>query len=209
MMRQRIRMRFRKLGDLRLISHRDLARTFERWLRRAGVRLRMSEGFHPKAKMSFPSALALGIASVDEVVEFELTEPIEIEQLGERLRQHAPPGLEVAGLTLLGPGEGKAQLRRATYDIPIPQPRRADLEQRIAALREQSSYLIPRDASEEPVDLQAGLEHLELCDGNLRFRLIADQPRSVRPREVLAALGVADLEHEGYFLTRTVVEIAS
>jgi radical SAM-linked protein len=209
MIRQRIRMRFRKLGDLRLISHRDLARTFERWLRRAGVRLRMSEGFHPKAKMSFPSALALGIASLEEVVEFELTEPLEIEQLGERLRPQAPPGLEVADLTLLGPGEGKAQLRRATYEIPIPPPRRARLEQRIAALREQSSYWISRDASEDPVDLQAGLEQLELCDGNLRFRLVADQPRSVRPREVLAALEVADLEHEGSFLTRTVVEIAS
>ena len=34
-----------------------------------GQRESMSEGFHPKARMSFPSALALGIQGADEVME--------------------------------------------------------------------------------------------------------------------------------------------
>ena len=67
MIRVRVRMRFRKQDELRLISHHDLLRTFERWLRRAGLPLRRSEGFHPKPKLSFPLAMALGIAGLDEV----------------------------------------------------------------------------------------------------------------------------------------------
>ena len=72
--RQRVRIHFQKVGDLRWISHRDLVRVFERIFRRAGLKLSMSEGFHPKARMSFPSALALGIAGQDEVMDVELAE---------------------------------------------------------------------------------------------------------------------------------------
>ena len=78
---QRLRIRFRKEGDLRWISHRDLVRTVERLCRRAELALRMSEGFHPKPKMSFPSALALGIEGRGEVMELELVEPVEPQQL--------------------------------------------------------------------------------------------------------------------------------
>ncbi len=59
---------------MRLIGHRDLARAIERTFRRAGLRLGMSQGFHPKPRMSFPSALAVGIAGVDEVMEVEWAE---------------------------------------------------------------------------------------------------------------------------------------
>ena len=62
MVRQRMRIRFTKQGDLRWLSHRDLMRTWERLFRRAGVPLGMTEGFHPKPRMNFPSALAVGIA---------------------------------------------------------------------------------------------------------------------------------------------------
>jgi hypothetical protein len=90
MLRQRVRVRFRKQGDLRWISHRDLVRVFERMMRRAGLRLGMSEGFIPKARMTFPSALALGVEGLDEVMEFELAEPLGAEELAQRLADQAP-----------------------------------------------------------------------------------------------------------------------
>ena len=74
MERHRVRIRFCKQGDLRLIGHRDLARVWERVFRRAGVAVRMSEGFHPKPRLSFPSALAMGVIGLDEVLDAELTE---------------------------------------------------------------------------------------------------------------------------------------
>jgi hypothetical protein len=74
MVRLRVRVRFSKQGDLRLIGHRDLMRCFERLFRRAGLRLRFSEGFHPKPRMTFPLALAVGIEGTDEVMELELAE---------------------------------------------------------------------------------------------------------------------------------------
>ena len=91
--RQRLRLRFSKQGDLRWISHRDLARAMERMVRRAGLVLRMSEGFHPKPKMAFPSALAVGIAGRAEVMELELACPADPDEVATRLNSQAPPGL--------------------------------------------------------------------------------------------------------------------
>ena len=73
MLVQRIRTRFRKTGELKAISHLDLMRTFERALRRTGLPLRMSEGFNPRPRLSFPAALPVGIEGLNEIMEFDLT----------------------------------------------------------------------------------------------------------------------------------------
>jgi len=65
-LRIRYRIRFAKAGLLRWISHRDLASLWERLLRRAALKLSMTEGFHPKPRVAFPSALALGVESQDD-----------------------------------------------------------------------------------------------------------------------------------------------
>lgn len=205
---QRLRLRFGKAGDLRFISHRDLARTLERWFRRAGLQLQMSAGFHPKARLSFPSALAVGIAGRREVLDIVLTEPVPPDRLAAQLAAVAPPGLTVSAVEELAAGQHKAQLRRVSYALPIPESRRAALVARLAWLRAEPAYAITRDGRQEPLDLKAQLDDFDYRDGALHFRLPADRPVGVRPREVLAACGVADLEHEGHVLTRTDVELA-
>ena len=117
MVRQRLRIRFRKQGNLRLIGHRDLVRSLERLFRRAGLRLAMSEGFHPKPRMSFPSALALGIEGLDEVMELQLAEPCTAEELLERLESHEIPGLSFRSVEVLSPQSPKP--RRAATTRPI------------------------------------------------------------------------------------------
>ncbi len=86
-LRIRYRIRFAKTGLLRWISHRDLARLWERLLRRAALKLSMTEGFHPKPRVGFPSALALGVESLDEVVEIELAEDLTPGELLQRLQR--------------------------------------------------------------------------------------------------------------------------
>jgi radical SAM-linked protein len=207
MIRQRVRLRFRKEGDLRLISHRDLVRTWERLFRRAGLRLSLSEGFHPKVRMSFPSALGLGIASRDEVLEFELAEHVPAAELRTRLAAQTPPGLTITALHGLAPGQRKAQIQRTVYQLPIPNSRRAQLEASLARLRAAPQHWITRTSRQDPLDLKALLEHCDYRDGVLTFGLRADPQIGVRPREVLEALDVADLEQQGLGLTRTAVEL--
>ena len=53
----RVRLRFTKQGKVRFTSHRDVARTWERVLRRAGLPVASTEGFSPRPKVHFGLAL--------------------------------------------------------------------------------------------------------------------------------------------------------
>jgi radical SAM-linked protein len=208
MARQRVRIHFGKQGDLRLVSHRDLMRTWERLFRRAGVALAMTEGFHPKPKMMFPSALAVGIEGWDEVLEIELPEVHEPEQLAELFRRHAPPGLAIHGVEPLA--GGKTRLRGMTFRVDVPVERRGSVAERMEWLGRQTSYLVTREGRAAPIELRPLIEELALDDnGTLAMRLRVERDGSARPREVLEALGLADVEALGIVLRRTAVELSS
>jgi radical SAM-linked protein len=207
MSRPRVRIRFRKQGDLRWISHRDLVRVFERLMRRAGLRLGMSEGFHPKARMTFPSALALGVEGLDEIMEFELAEPLGADEIARRLAEQAPAGLSLNEVRLMEPHERKARLRRVTYRMPVPPALHGLLETRLRQLEEQPSLWI-QDPEDQPCSASAsGLDQIDFQQGTLQFRLWCNRQGGVSPRCVLQALGLDAPQREGACLTRSEVEI--
>ena len=205
--RQRVRIRFGKRGDLRLIGHRDLARLLERLFRRAGLRLGMSEGFHPKPRMTFPSALALGVEGLDEIMELELADMYTAEELLARLTPQRVPGLTFHAVEVLPPGTQKARLRGLTYEIPLPTERRAETARRADRIMASHAFPIRRPNRNRPLDLRQSLEALAL-EGDvlsMRFRVLSQA--SAGPRDVLGALGLEDLESRGTPLTRTAVEV--
>lgn len=208
MIRHRLRIRFRKSGDLRLISHRDLARAWERLFRRARLSLTMSEGFHPHPRINFPSALAVGIESEAEVVEVQLNEAVDTETVRQRLIEHSPPGLVITDVRLVAPEHPKPSVERMTYEIPIPLERRERVGAAIAELLARDSYPLARDGRKDPIDVRATLIDCRLCDDRLQFCLSASREAQARPREVLTALGVEDLEQQGFWLTRTELVLA-
>lgn len=194
---------------MRLISHRDLLRLFERLFRRAELKLSMSEGFHPKARISFPSALGLGIVGLDEVMEVELAEAVEGDALRERLEPHLPAGVALNRIEVLGEGAGKAQLAGATYEISVPPDRREQARSAAAELLSRDTYPLEREGKRGSIDLLADLQRLEIDGGRLRFSLCATRTAGARPRDVIEALGLSDLEGLGLPLVRTRVEITS
>lgn len=206
---QRLRIRFRKEGDLRWISHRDLVRAVERLCRRAGLELRMSEGFHPKPKMSFPSALGLGIEGRGELMELELITPVEPQHLLQQLNGLAPEGLVITAVETREPGQPKARINALHYQFPVPGERREQVQTAIEKLQATDSLLIQRDGRPKPIDMMANLMSVQLRDGSVCFSLSVSGQASARPRDVLEALGLADLQLEGRFLTRSEVEVIS
>lgn len=204
----RLRIRFTKEGDLRLISHRDLVRTWERLFRRADVPLAMSEGYHPKPRMTFPSALALGIAGQDEVLEVQLADEMEVGRLQNRLADHAPEGLRIKEVQLLPAGTPKARVRSVVYQVQVPCERKAQVEAAVAHLRSQQECLVHREGRKKALDLMAEMEELHFDGEILSMRLRVGQEGAIKPREVLAALDAADLELGGHPLARSHVEIA-
>jgi radical SAM-linked protein len=68
----RIRIAYSKTGKIRFTSHRDLARIWERALRRAEVPVSYSQGFSPRPRLSFGLALPTSFESAAEYLDVDV-----------------------------------------------------------------------------------------------------------------------------------------
>ena len=203
----RIRIRFRKEGDLRWISHRDLARTWERVFRRANLRLKRTQGYHPKDKMSFPLALALGIVGAEELLEVEITANVTADQVVERLRETLPAGLSVVRVEVLAPGTPKPRVEFVVYEVTVPATQSASIHSAIERLMRQTEFWIERTGRDKPIDLRADIVDLQMRDDVLMIKQQVTGAATANPREILTAVGVDEDEQAGYVITRSKVEI--
>jgi radical SAM-linked protein len=206
----KVRLRFAKRGDLRLVSHHDLMRCLERMARRAGLPLAQSQGFNPRPRIAFTLALALGIEGHHEAVEIELAGPMEPSEVLRRLAAVSPPGLDWLDAEDPGPGR-PAQAEAVRYALTIPADRRDQAGAALADLlaRDHRPYTRHRPDRTVEIDLRPFLLDAVLePDGALRFRLKMSPSGSARPEEVLDALGLRDLLGQGAVLARTEVELA-
>ncbi|BAY76149.1 radical SAM domain-containing protein [Nostoc linckia NIES-25] len=92
---QRIRVWFGKEGNMALVSHLDLIRLFDRVMRRAGLPIAFSGGFHPMPRISVATALALGATSSGEIVDFELTMPVAVDTFKAQLAREMPTDIPI------------------------------------------------------------------------------------------------------------------
>jgi len=86
---------FSKKGAMIYISHLDLMRLFMRALRRAGLPLKMTQGFSPHPKFCIDRALKLGVESENEQASVVLMEQISPCDFKERLQKQLPEGIEI------------------------------------------------------------------------------------------------------------------
>src|SRR5262249_30288930 len=100
----KVRLRFAKRGKLRFTSHRDVARAFERALRRARLPVAYSQGFNPHPKISWVGAAPTGVASEAEYVEIQLVEHLDPEVVRASFNAALPEGLTVLEAVRAGPG---------------------------------------------------------------------------------------------------------
>ncbi len=208
MVRRRVRIRFRKEGDLRLIGHLDLQRAWERLLRRAGVALVMTAGCHPRPRISMPAALAMGEAGLAEVVEVEFSGSSTVAELRAALVRHAPAGLVPTHVEELPPTGPAATACEFTYEFPLPEDRQHDTTNRVARLLAQPTLPVGR-AGAPAVDLRFLLVAAEVAAGVLRFRLRTSRERNLRAKDILSALGLDDLRDQGLYPIRTSVVMDS
>lgn len=209
----KVRIRFRKDGPLRFLSHHDLLRTFERMLRRADLPFRRTKGFHPHPRLVFALSLPLGVVGREEVAELELERTYAPEVVHERLTRQAPPGLTLLSVTRIEMKTG-AQVRSLSYGLPVPANRSAELLLRRTELLAATECWAERTKpSPRRVNLRLFLRDLRLMPGPaegptfLEIDLWLTPEGTARPEEVLTLLGLRDLLDTGVVLERTRLEL--
>ena len=195
---KRIRFKFIKTGDLKYISHLDLLRTMERATRRSRLPIRYTEGFHPRAKIQFTSALPVGIASLGELMDIELTEELLAGQAMQEMGGQLPATLALKEARVVPPGEGPPMslVRGASYQIRVePQD---DLAQKVDGwlAKETIPWTRQQKNKVRHLDLRGATSKLEVL-GREQLELLlffSSEATNVRPQEIIASLKLVPLE---------------
>lgn len=93
-MSRRIRIKYSKEKEIAFLSHLDIWRAFSRLLRRAGIPVEFSQGFHPRPLISMGPALPVGATGEEELLDVFLEREPDSDFLF-KLKVCSPPGLEI------------------------------------------------------------------------------------------------------------------
>jgi radical SAM-linked protein len=200
----RIRVRFAKRGKVRFTSHRDIARCWERALRRAELPVASTEGFSPRPKLHFGLALSTGHESLGEYLDIDLRDPegasVDLEALPERLTPLLPPGIDVEAVAVIDRSDTSLQeaVTSCTWHIEVPGTTPAALSAATQQILAKTTVPVTRERKGKPVsdDLRPGILDLRVLGatppdapepGSVLEAVLATHPRSIRPAELLAA----------------------
>jgi radical SAM-linked protein len=163
---QRIRLRFAKRGRLRFLSHRDVARSFERAVRRAGLPVAHSHGFSPHPRLSWVGAAPTGTASEAEYVELGLTRPVDPAVLVTALDAALPDGLDVLAAAVAEPPGLADRIDAGRWVLELPGVEQATLAEAVAALLAQESVVVERvtPSGRRQIDVRAALVRVDVRD---------------------------------------------
>jgi radical SAM-linked protein len=193
MTRQRLHVIFRKGEESRFLSHLDLMSTLEFSMRRARLPVELSEGFNPRPRMSLVAPLPLGYTGEREILEILLSEPLQPEEVRERLNAAVPRGIAVREVIEV-PSEGKSaasKLLSASYTVELPRPVE-DLGLRLVALLEEPSIEIDeeRDRTIRRRNIRPLILTLEAESSSVFSLTAAYEGGTVRPEQILDLLGI-------------------
>ncbi|MGI0482405.1 TIGR03960 family B12-binding radical SAM protein [Geminocystis sp. CENA526] len=171
---QKIRVWFGKQGDMALVSHLDLVRLFDRVIRRAGIPISYTGGFHPGPKISIALALSLGMTSNGEIVDFDNHTRMDIDEFTEKLKANLPPEIPIFKVEELPVKSPKATqiLDTAEYIITISTDNKYGLSQWQNWLNdlEKSSEIMmqktQKNGKKKMVNIRENLEKISLIDNN-------------------------------------------
>ena len=199
MIQQKVEIRFQKSEAVRFISHHDLMRAMMRAVRRAGLPVRLTEGFNPRPRIVFPVALELGVASLDEVAEIEFNQCLDTQEVLRRLASAFPPGLKLTAVLEMPPFRAGRIPDRIQYLLHLQEAEILIPETRIQALLQATTLPFQRQREKrvQSVDLRLALLSLNLATPNplqpdqardLELAVRPSQSGSARPLEILSLL---------------------
>ncbi|MFN8019042.1 MAG: TIGR03936 family radical SAM-associated protein [Acidimicrobiales bacterium] len=196
-------MRFTKLGKVRWTSHRDLARIWERVIRRAGLPIAYSQGFSPHPKLHFGLALSTGHESLAEYLDLDLDDaapnlpgPADLLALPARLSPLLPVGVDVTAVAVIPTSTPSLQqaVDSCEWEIEIRSATPADVSAAVARLLGATELVVTRERKGKAVNDDIRPYVLDLTvlgpteHGTMVHAHLATQPRGLRAGELIAAL---------------------
>lgn len=193
---RRIRLTYAKVDEARLLGHLELSSVFARAVRRAGVPVRYSAGFHPGPKITFSPPIPLGMESLEEFADIEIDGYMMSSEVRDRLNLELPKGLRIEE-TADVPGNAPAvtsAVARADYRILCPMA----AGQGTAIIKDfmgRDVFLFKNERSGREYDIRPLIERLEATDNTIEMTIKTGKEGSIKPGDLTQVLfGLGDEE---------------
>ena len=200
---QHLVVRYAKRGKMRFASHRDVARAFERGVRKAGLPIAYSAGFTPHPKISYPGGAPTGVASEAEYLSLALTARQAETQVCQRLNAALPDGIDVIDVTDEDPAKHASaffgHLEASEWEVVLPGVGPEAAGRAVAAFLARDEAPVERltDKGVRRLDARAAVVEMSVSErvtatsnedcAILRMVVLHTAP-VVRPEDVLTAL---------------------
>lgn len=215
------RIEITKDEQLRYISHLDYANLLQRAIRRAGLPAAYSEGFHSHMKVSFASALAVGVTADKEYADVELTKDICQPEFFDELKSALPAGCRLLRVKEIKEAHYKsmnALANAAVYEITLPQTaNKAALQKAVQKFNKLTDFIFIREKpgkgakKKQIIKKEINLKEFLLTslsydeEKNILAMTIKVTPSgSIKPVEIILALkqNVPQLNENDILITR-------
>ncbi len=194
--------KFNVRGNLRFISHSEALRIFQRAFARTGMKIKHSQGFNPRPKLSIPLPRSVGVESEGDLICLKIEDPIlpfDKEQFKNILSCQLPEGIELTSVSI-AEKKGSSQPIGATYLLAVQK------EYIVKKLKSRAEFLLASDklilerksypkGKSRHIDIRPFLISIEFNNTDLAVECEISPTGSIRVDEILdlLQLNVEDL----------------
>jgi len=185
----RYRLTYAKLDETRWLSHLELVSAMYRSLRRSGLPLVFSSGFHPLPRVSFHGALPVGVESLGETLDLELAQQVDEGAVMDRLNLALPPGLQILQAARLPGRLAPPRFESAVYQVASEGPVFQSQDAARFLARDEFPVTRRRPKKEKIIDLRPLVAKLQVTDPqNLELHLRILERDNLKATDALAAI---------------------
>lgn len=192
-----LRVVYTKTDYMKFLGHLELMRMFERAFRRLEIPLGFTEGFNPHPRMTFGGPLSVGVASLYEVMEFELLSPINYDDFMARFNATMPQGIDIKEYYLVSKTQSlMSALALSTYEVTLTREPNEPTYDLVALNGAAESILIRKKNKQKrwvDKDLKPYLKTLELMSSDenqevYRIEISSSPDGSAKPSQIVEVL---------------------
>ncbi len=185
-----LRLSYSKRGQAKHFGHLEMVNIFVRAIRRAGIPVKYSEGFHPMPKIAFEDPLPIGMESLGEFFYMTVPDTVVPQHVVKGLNAQIPEGFLIHGCEPAPEKSSRKPPESIGYRIQIKAG--AFDEKELAAFLNRSEFILTRvnrKGKVKETDLRGAVAKIEMpSPQQLEMRLKSEPGKTVRPLEVIQAI---------------------
>jgi radical SAM-linked protein len=191
------RVTYSKEGLIKFVSHLDLIRLWQRVFRRAGLSVKMTQGFSPHPLISFGPPLPLGVAALREMLDVVFDPGGDLTRANERIQHALPAGVRILDLRPIQESGASisAEIDRATYEAELSGDDVEGAADRVAAAKAAANIVVKKQTAkgERYRDIRPLVHELECGNGSggiarITFTVGVGETGNLNPYELLEAV---------------------